>query len=107
MSYLRAVTCLSIFVGLLASIGSPAVQAQQPKETNSLQLLAAADELLIDVIAHAEKSVVAIMRVRRAEPGEIPNFQIPDLFNRPRGVFPRAESDLLPDTDFVPTEFGT
>jgi S1-C subfamily serine protease len=90
----------------LLSASTPARgQASNSKEPSSLQVLLAAEDVLSDAIARGEKSVVAIMRVRRAEGADIPAFQIPDFFNRPRGL-PRPDSDL-PDADFVPTEYGT
>lgn len=79
-------------------------QAPESKEPSSLQVLMAAEDVLTETIVRGEKSVVAIMRVRRPEGGEIPAFQIPDPFKRPG--LPRPDSDL-PDADFVPTEYGT
>lgn len=96
-------------VGIIAASGFlyPSTARSQSKlQPNGLQLLMAAEEALSETIARSEPSVVAIMRVRRSEGGEIPAFQIPDLFNRPRGVLPRGDTEL-PDADFVPTEFGT
>lgn len=92
---------------ILLALAAP-VAAQEAKEPGSLQILMAAEDLLSDVIARSEKSVVAIMRVRKSEAGEIPNFQMIDPFNRPR-LFPRERPDLelMPDPDAVPTEFGT
>ncbi len=87
---------------LLAAVAVPGY-GQEP---SSLQVLMAAEDVLAETIARGEKSVVAIMRVRRPEGGEIPTFQIPDLFKRP-GLMPRPDLDPVPDADFIPTEFGT
>jgi S1-C subfamily serine protease len=81
--------------------------AQEGKEPGSLKVLMAAEEVLAETIARGERSVVAIMRVRRPERAEIPNFQVqvPDFFNR-QGL-PRPDMELIPDPDLPPTEFGT
>jgi S1-C subfamily serine protease len=96
----------SVLIAAAWAVGPLPAQDSAPRAPGGLQVLTAAERLFIDVIAEAEKSIVAVMRVRRPEGGEIPMLQ-PDFFNRQRGLFPRADAELLPDADFIPTEFGT
>jgi serine protease Do len=81
----------------------------QAQETSSLQTLLALEDVLSDVIARNEKSVVAIARVKKRDPGDPANFQIPDLFNRARGLGMNEplDAEAIPNADFIPTEFGT
>jgi len=66
---------------------------------------AAIEKSLVDVIARAEKSVVAIARVRKERAGE--TFQLefrPDPFGRrPSPLAPPQPTD----PDFIPNEYGT
>jgi S1-C subfamily serine protease len=91
---------------LLIPLAPPAVRAQEP---SALKTLLALEDVLSDVIARNEKSVVAIARVKKRDPGDPANFQIPDLFNRARGLGGNEplDADAIPNADFIPTEFGT
>ena len=66
---------------------------------------AAMEKVLVDAIARCEKSVVAIARVRKEQPGE--TFQLefrPDPFGRrPTPLAPPQPTD----PDFIPNEYGT
>jgi len=87
-------------IGFRAGYGS----AQPPTEPSGLAAAAAIEEALVDVIARAEKSVVAIARVRKPPSGEA--FQLefrPDPFGRGLGQTGPGPAD----PDFVPTEYGT
>ncbi len=63
------------------------------------------EKVLVDAIARCEKSVVAIARVRKEQPGE--TFQMefrPDPFGRrPTPLAPPQPTD----PDFIPNEYGT
>jgi serine protease Do len=63
------------------------------------------EKVLVDTIARSEKSVVAIARVRKEQPGE--TFQMefrPDPFGRrPTPLSPPQPTD----PDFIPNEYGT
>jgi serine protease Do len=86
--------CVS-FCGLL--------RAQDPP--SGIETAAAIEKVLVDVIARCEKSVVAIARVRKQQPGE--TFQMefrPDPFGRkPTPLAPPQPTD----PDFIPNEYGT
>jgi serine protease Do len=87
---------------------APSLRAQdQPsREPSGLQVLMAVEDVLKNAIERAEKSVVAISRLRRSDTREIPLTLNPDFFNR-RGILPRPEQEVLPDADSIPTEYGT
>jgi S1-C subfamily serine protease len=81
--------------------GGPAA-AEEP---SGLQAAAAIEKVLVEAVARAEKSVVAIARVRREPPDETlrPEFR-PDPFAR------RPLVSAVPqptDPNFVPNEYGT
>ncbi len=67
--------------------------------------LAAFQDGLSEAIERAERSVVAIARVRRDQPGETFGFEFrPDPFGRPlQPVSPPQPTD----PDFIPTEYAT
>jgi len=69
------------------------------------QAALALQKAMVETIARAEKSVVAIARVRRQRPNETfsPEFR-PDPFGR-RPLSPAAPQPT--DPDFVPNEYGT
>ncbi len=70
-----------------------------------MAVVRASEEVLADVIARCEKSVVAIARVRRDRPEEAVNFEIrPDPFGR-RPIRPTDPEPT--DPDFIPNEYGT
>lgn len=91
---------------LLAMLGqmllAGAASAQEP---SGLAVAAAMEEMVVDAIAAAEASVVAIARVRTNEPGETLGFEFrPDPFGRP-AVGPSEPEPT--DPEFVPNEFAT
>lgn len=83
--YVLSVFCAAVFATVLAQPGSGIAIAQEP---TGLQMALAMEELLVEAIAKAEKSVVAISRVPRGE---------------------RGGGDTLEptDPDFVPDVFGS
>lgn len=90
--------------------GAPAFCYGQEKEGVQASAEAsgagAIERALVEAIARAEKSVVAIARVRRERPGErlIPEPR-PDPFGNPR-LFPTPPPQPT-DPEFVPHEFAT
>lgn len=92
------------YLGVLALLGisAGAVRAQ---EVSGIQAAAAIEDALVAAIARAEKSVVAIARVRVDQPGEIFSLEIrPDPFGRQ--VRPSLGADPT-DPDFIPNEYGS
>jgi serine protease Do len=66
---------------------------------------AAIEKSIVDAIARAEKSVVAISRVRRDRPGETFRLEIrPDAFDRRPMLITTPQPT---DPDFIPNEYGT
>ena len=60
--------------------------------------------MLVDTIARTEKSVVAIARVRKEQPGEAFRLEFrPDAFGRRPGLAPPPSPT---DPNFVPNEYG-
>jgi len=85
---------------LLVLAGRAAAQEPSP-----IQAAAALEKVLVDTIAGAEKSVVAIARVRRDQAGDKLRLEFrPDAFGRRVGP---AEPPKPTDPDFVPNEYGT
>ncbi len=65
----------------------------------------AIEKTMIDVIARTEKSVVAIARVRKDQPGDVLHLELrPDPFSR-RPVLSSVPQPT--DPDFIPNEYGT
>jgi serine protease Do len=94
--------------GLLPALALLAVLALADRaaaqEPSGLQTAVALEKLLTDTIARTEKSVVAIARVRKDQPGE--NFRLefrPDPFGRRTGP---AAPPQPGDPDFLPNEYG-
>jgi serine protease Do len=87
---------------VLAAVVAGSLHAQDA--TSGLDAAAAIEKTMVDVIARAEKSVVAIARVRRARAGEV--FQLetrPDPFERrPMPLAPPQPTD----PDFIPNDYG-
>ncbi|NLX95497.1 MAG: PDZ domain-containing protein [Rhodopirellula sp.] len=94
-----------ILTAVLCTLVQP-LGAQNPsKAPSSLELARAVEQVLVDAIAKAEKSVVAVASVRKELPGESFQFELrPDAFGR--RTFP-APSPAPTDPDFIPNEFGT
>jgi serine protease Do len=90
-----------VILVLCVCIGAP-LRAQAPP--SGADPAAALEKVLVDVIARNEKSVVAIARVRKEQPGE--TFQMefrPDPFGRrPTPLSPPQPTD----PDFIPNEYG-
>ena len=100
-SFRRFAACSVAALALLAG----AVRAQGPAEHGAAEVVAAFEHVLVEAIAKAEKSVVAIARVQRDAPGE--NFQFefrPDAFGRRNLPLPEPAPT---DPEFIPNEFGT
>ncbi|MGA2061747.1 MAG: trypsin-like peptidase domain-containing protein [Thermoguttaceae bacterium] len=75
------------------------------QELSGVDAAAAIEKNLVDVIANAEKSVVAIARVRRETSGETFRMELrPDPFDR-RPIL--SAVPLPTDPDFIPNEYGT
>lgn len=73
-------------------------------ELTGLEAAVAIEEALVEAIARAEKSVVAIARVRRERPGDVIQFEFrPDPFGRRAGVLGAREPT---DPDFIPNEYA-
>ncbi len=93
---------LKTIIALLCCCGSGMriASAQEPESGEGLAVLAAIEQATTTAIAKAERSVVAIARVRRdqATPLRASELRIPDQLNF-------AETPDNPD--FVPTQFGT
>ena len=90
-----AVALLSFLLG-----GQLAAVAQEP---SGLAVAVALQRAMVSAIAKAEKSVVAIARVRRERPGESSVDFRPDAFGR-RALPLNAPQPM--DPDFIPNEFG-
>jgi S1-C subfamily serine protease len=94
---------LPLLLALLLLVGelSPAC-AQEPSPAAVVSSL---EDVLVEVIAKAERSVVAIARVEKAQPGENQNFEFrPDPFGRRVSPVPPPGPT---DPEFMPNEFAT
>jgi S1-C subfamily serine protease len=93
----------SFFTTLLLLLGT-AVPLRGQEAPSVPEAVAAIEKTFVDIIARAEKSVVAIARVRRERPGEV--FQLeprPDPFGRrPMPLAPPQPTD----PDFIPNEYA-
>src|SRR5687767_11989541 len=94
-----AVSCV---IAVLFASNAARAQETASKETKaepgSLQLLTAFEDVLSDVIARNEKSVVAIARMKKSAPGDPTMQPIPDPFNRPPRTFiDRSDPEYIPD----------
>jgi len=102
MKMTRAVFLTSSFVLVLWVLAAGSVRGQEP---SALEVAAAMEKALVEAIAAAEESVVAIARVRKEPPGEAFGFEFrPDPFGR------RTVPSLAPkptDPDFIPNEYAT
>lgn len=83
----------------------PAVSAVAAQETSGLAAAAAIEKVLVEAIAGAEKSVVAIARVRKERPGETFGLEFrPDAFDRTTVARTAPQPT---DPDFIPSQYGT
>ena len=98
-TYLPAIASL----GLLAVLFSRAFVCGQ--EVSGLDAAVTMEKVLVTAIARAEKSVVAIARVRKEQPGEVIRLEPrPDPFGRRPASIGGPEPT---DPDFIPNEFAT
>ncbi len=86
-------------LSLLLAI-STSTNAQEPESSEGLAVLAALEQVTTTAIAKAERSVVAIARVRRDQvpPARAAELRVPDQFNF---------SETPDNPDFVPSQFGS
>lgn len=90
----------SVLGSVLMWAGFAAAQAPSPPSA-----VAALEEALVDVVAEASRSVVAISQVRKRTPGESLNFEI-----RPGPLGMPIVPQRMPgpeDADFIPIEYAT
>jgi serine protease Do len=91
-----------VFVLVLAALTSGVAVAE---EVSGVALATAMQRVVVDVIARNEKSVVAIARIRRQQPGESLNLELrPDPFGRANAAPVPVD---VGDPDFIPNEYGT
>jgi len=75
------------------------------QEPSGLEVATAMEEALVEVIAGADKSVVAVARVRKERPGETFKIEFPpDPFGR---RFMPSGQPQPTDPDFIPNEFAS
>ncbi len=90
-------------MALIAVLGlCPSARAQAPSPSVAL---AAMEDALVDAVAEASPSIVAISQVRKRTPGEPLNFEV-----RPSPLGIPILPHQLPgpeDPDFIPSEFAT
>ena len=91
-------------IAVLVLLG-PAAASVFSQEISGRAAAAAIENVLVEAIAGAEKSVVAIARVRKDRPGETFTFEPrPDAFGRTTITTTAPEPT---DPDFIPNEYGT
>jgi S1-C subfamily serine protease len=91
----RVLICLPLAVTLVVASAFAPANAQEP---SGLEAAAALEHSLQQTIAAAEKSVVAIARVRKEQPGDSVRLELrPDAF---------GNQTLPTDSNFVPNEYG-
>ncbi len=97
-----SVRSIAIAAGVISALAAAPLTAQEP---SGLQVAAAIENSLVQAIASAEKSVVAIARVRKEQIGDSARLEFrPDPFGRK----PSIGTPLQPtDPNFVPNEYGT
>ena len=101
-------TAWSGWIGALVLLGLAAGLArgqETPQEPSALEVAGAMEQVVVDAIARAERSVVAIARVRRTPAGEALNLEFrPDPFGGRTIPFAAPRPT---DPDFIPNEYGT
>src|SRR5262245_21234480 len=100
---IRSRLCLAALVSEPLILFAPAATTAQEPAPSGLEAAAALEKAVVDAIAKAEKSVVAIARVRKD--GSDP--AVPRDVDQPRLPPPVPEVSDPTDPDFVPSEFGT
>ena len=89
-------------VGLAVALAASALHAQEP---SGLGAAAAIENALVQSIASAEKSVVAVARVRKEQGGDSVRLELrPDAFGRRLSI---GSPPSPTDPSFVPNEYGT
>jgi S1-C subfamily serine protease len=89
---------------LLLALTAIAAAPGRAQEASGVQAVAAIEKVLVDTIARGEKSVVAIARVRKEQPGEALHLEFrPNPFGD-RPVLPNAPQPT--DPNFVPSEYA-
>jgi len=89
-------------VAVTWSVLAGSLGAQEP---SGIDAAVSIERAMVEAIARAEKSVVAVARVRKEPLGEAPQLEFrPDPFRR--RLLP-AQTPQPTDPDFVPNEFGT
>ncbi len=102
-AFLRSIAVLVLLGPAAASAFSQEISGQYAH--GRLAAAAAIEKVLVEAIAGAEKSVVAIARVRKDRPGETFTFEPrPDAFGRTT-ITTNAPDPT--DPDFIPNEYGT
>jgi len=92
----------TLLAAIMVGLTTHPVDAQGP---SGLAAVAAIEDAVVDAIARAERSVVAIARVRKSPAGEVFGLEFrPDPFDRP--AMPAIEPKPT-DPDFIPNEFAT
>jgi len=101
-------TALWGWVGPLLTLGLGAGLAhgqESPQAPSAMEVAGAMERVVVDAIARAERSVVAIARVRRTPAGEALNLEFrPDPFGGRTIPFAAPRPT---DPDFIPNEYGT
>ena len=95
--------CQVATLALLTTTLSGTSVSAQDRAPSALQAVAAMEQVVVEAIARAEKSVVAIARVRKAGESRLPTMPRDEA--QPLELTP-AGSDPT-DPAFVPNEFGT
>jgi S1-C subfamily serine protease len=98
----RILLCFIAAFWMATVVAVTNASAQEPP--SGVEAAAALEKTLVDVIARAEKSVVAIARVRREPSGETFRMELrPDPFDR-RPILSSVPQPT--DPDFIPNEYG-
>jgi S1-C subfamily serine protease len=96
------IVLLSVVAAWRAAPAAPAAPAGH--ELSGPAVAAAIEDAVVEAIARAEKSVVAIARVRRERPGELAPLEFrPDPFGR---RFTPLHPPRPGDPDFIPNEYA-
>lgn len=91
---------IAVCLGSLVGVASAFAQ-----DAGGIETATGLEKSLVAAIARAEKSVVAIARVRKERPGEAVNFEFRfDPFGRQTAP---SVTPVPTDPDFVPTEYAT
>lgn len=91
-----------MFLPAFLTLACLSAAAQEP---DGADVVEAMERAMIDAVARAERSVVAIARVRKSQPGETFALEFrPDPFGRRLAPAPDPQPT---DPDFIPTDYGT